>query len=69
MHKGLASHGHIVAAIEHTQDAAGVEFPDETLVLGLPLDGDALNLGTRTKHTVFIINGSNSLVSYAKFQA
>ncbi|MFJ9110029.1 alpha/beta hydrolase family protein [Streptomyces sp. NPDC102283] len=41
----LASHGHLVAAVDHTYDAAAVRFPDGRLVLGAlpaePEDWDA----------------------------
>ncbi|GLF93345.1 alpha/beta hydrolase [Streptomyces yaizuensis] len=41
----LASHGHLVAAVDHTHDAAAVHFPDGRLVLGNlpaePADWDA----------------------------
>ncbi|MER6912579.1 alpha/beta hydrolase [Streptomyces sp. NPDC000594] len=30
----LASHGHLVAAVDHTHDAAAVRFPDGRLILG-----------------------------------
>ncbi|MFF6904764.1 alpha/beta hydrolase family protein [Streptomyces sp. NPDC012389] len=37
----LASHGHLVAAVDHTYDAAAVRFPDGRLVLGaLPAEPD-----------------------------
>ncbi|WP_197370578.1 alpha/beta hydrolase, partial [Streptomyces clavuligerus] len=41
----LASHGHLVAAVDHTHDAAAVRFPDGRLILGnlpsAPDDWDA----------------------------
>ncbi|MGW6461359.1 alpha/beta hydrolase [Streptomyces sp. NPDC055078] len=41
----LASHGHLVAAVDHTHDAAAVHFPDGRLILGtlpaVPDDWDA----------------------------
>ncbi|WP_411081184.1 alpha/beta hydrolase family protein [Streptomyces sp. cmx-18-6] len=37
----LASHGHLVAAVDHTYDAAAVRFPDGRLLLGaLPAEVD-----------------------------
>lgn len=37
----LASHGHLVAGVDHTYDAAAVRFPDGRLVLGaLPAEPD-----------------------------
>ncbi|CZR63214.1 uncharacterized protein PAC_13111 [Phialocephala subalpina] len=52
-----ASYGYLVVAIDHTYDvAAAVEFPYGSLVLGLPIKGDALSLSTRVTDTRFIID-------------
>lgn len=56
MLSALASYGYLVISIDHTYDAAAVEFPDGSLVLGLPINGDALAIDTRVKDSRFIID-------------
>jgi dienelactone hydrolase len=55
--EGLASYGYLVIAMDHTYDAALVEFPDGTIVFGIPtLNGDAQSLDVRTKDSSFVID-------------
>lgn len=54
--EGLASYGYLVVAIDHTYDAAAVQFPDGTIVQGIPINGDPQSLDVRTKDTSFILN-------------
>lgn len=57
----LASHGHLVAAVDHTYDAAAVHFPDGRLIRGnlpsAPADWDAqdrLETGVRAADLRFV---------------
>jgi dienelactone hydrolase len=55
--EGLASYGYLIIAMDHTYDAALVEFPDGTIVVGLStLNGDAQSLDVRTKDSSFVID-------------
>jgi pimeloyl-ACP methyl ester carboxylesterase len=55
--EGLASYGYLVIAMDHTYDAALVEFPDGTIIPGNPtLSADAQSLDVRTKDSSFVID-------------
>jgi dienelactone hydrolase len=57
MCEGLASYGYLVIAMDHTYDAALVEFPDGTIVFGIPtLSGDAQSVDVRTEDSSFVID-------------
>jgi predicted dienelactone hydrolase len=55
----LASHGYVVAGIDHTYESSGVSFPDgrvaECLVCGQDIDGAAVTAG-RARDVSFVLN-------------
>jgi hypothetical protein len=55
--EGLASYGYLVIAMDHTYDGILIEFPDGTIVQGIPsLAADTQNLDVRTKDSIFVID-------------
>ena len=58
VHEHLASHGYVVAGIDHTYDAGAVEFPDGRVVSQKPgLAIDEVLRAVRAADTVFVLDG------------
>jgi predicted dienelactone hydrolase len=56
LHENLASHGYVVAGIDHTYDAGAVEFPDGRVVSQKPnLPVDELLRAVRTADALFVL--------------
>ncbi|MFI5897047.1 hypothetical protein ACIA5D_43840 [Actinoplanes sp. NPDC051513] len=64
LHEQLASHGYVVAGIDHTYDAGAVEFPDGRVVSQKPdIPIDDLLRSVRTADTLFVLDRLIQLVA------